>query len=1333
MRSVLVMLVLHFSLTAVIGDEVKKWAPTRVELIVNESQPDRKAAWPVTTGIPIPRGELKSTNQCLLRDSDGKECLLQARAAATWDGPKGSIRWLMIDFVAQPGKKYTLEFGPEVKRKETASPLKIDQKEQIQVATGALTAEFSTQGPAALRSVRIANELVASTVGEHYSVDQQGDRASSTGDGADRKIVVETNGPVRSCVRVDGFHTGRDGKRIAAYRTRYHFYAGLSLVKVVNEFRIIESTKDVRWRDIGFTLKLPLNRATWKTSLDSSGDPGNQVIAIQPSKETQSVSSFQAVYRHYGNPECRGSIVETLAKGEKEHRKTERIGEWMQSSDDRIAVTGTLRWLWQQFPAEWEATPDGLTLHLWSPRGGELDFGVAGIKRFFGEAGEQYLLDWKGVRNNLSPIERFFYFAGRAALDRGDADGLGIRKHHEFYLHFDRAKRAEMGQEYGRLAADPPLVLASGAWNCSTDVMGPIAARPNDSPAEKIVDRLFDLGREMQDTFGDYGWWLFGAGPHYSYQWDPKTGKHYADPRRFEFHTYQRDTQHWWNYLRSGERKFFDWALPSENHWVDIAVAHEPTKFFTEYRSGEKSPATLSWPRGDWSIDSTMHYLRHHDTGEAWLRGQAQFWASYHRTLETTTLAYYLTGDERFNDVIDYWRIYWADLAGKTSGSKDVQPWHREQAWFKPTGKGQKSKSWAEMIRDYAPFNSGSRHQQTLFFNLATLYEHTWDPKIGQAVREYADAFLDPSHPIGVWRSQDNRGPVHAEAPIMAHFWVPALWRYARATNDPRMPEVFRRYFDACLGADPFLEDVGVYSNNHIGYAYAFTKDPRHLRAAVSELETLQPNAAPLAKPEDLGTRLYNPYAPIRSFTGVPRLVWALQEAKRTGVKVPPGPITRPQRAPLAFRKQPNETLDVTLWGYDREVRLLDSDGKPFKNFQIRSKPFESAIQPFDRVQPKYEVFRHQVTIAANASPGWYVVANPLEIAILELRGGKDVCCQATTPVAIHPGVIWHWKVPSAISEIQLQTGQSKDLRVSIADRKAIVAKMGPAGLTIPLKDEHAGKVLRFENAGSGVVWFCFKDIPAKQSWVAVDRDIGELPSIAIATSKIPVDTEELFREGRFGKCAAIIPGRNLSLPDHLNVNGAIEKFFDMQQGTLEFWVKRLWDDRLMPTTRVNYLTNGSIDAWSPWKLPLNEWAHVAMVWRPLKKDPKQVVLHIYVDGLDQANYRSTYWAGYGNRPYSHPSNGKWLENFVAKAAPGVAYQLDELRVSATPRYVNLDIDFGGQQTVNPVSFKPPSEPFRPDNDMLLLFHFDGDLKSDSAKGKPVIEGRWVKATATKK
>jgi hypothetical protein len=1236
------------------------------------------------------------------------------------------VRWLTIDFIAQAGRRYALEFGADVTRRNFDSRLRIERGDALRVHTGALSLDFPHQGhcPSKLRLGEA--DLMPGALASY--VDHKGIVASTTAaDGKEREIVVETAGPVRACVRVDSHYKPQDGsKRLVDSRVRYHFFAGLGLVKIVHEIKFSHSTKDIRWQSFDFTLGLQLNPETWRVDVDSSGEPGNQVVAIKPAKDTRQVASHQTTHRHYGNPECVGGVLEARGDLEIERHTSERVGEWLQVRDGQFAVTGSMRWFWQQFPVEWQARPDRLMLRLWSPRGGELDFGVAGIKRFMGEAGDKYLLNWGGVKGTDSPISRYFYFAGRAAMDRGDADGMGINKHHEFFVHFGTADEAEAGREYGRLVAQPPLALASGAWNAATDVMGPIAARPNDSPYEKIVDRIFDLARGAQDTFGDYGWWLFGAGPHYSYQWDAKTQKHYADPRRFEYHTYQRETQHWWNYLRSGERKFLDWCLPAENHWVDIAVCHQPTTFFTEYRGGDIAPATLPWPRGDWAIDSSVHYLRHHDTGEAWLRGQSQFWASYHRTLETTTLAYYLTGDERFNDVVEYWRAYWGDLAGKTSDARDFQPWHQSQAWYRPTAKGEKAKTWAQMIRDYAPFNSGSRHQQTLFFNLATLYEHTWDPKIKQALSEYAEAFLDPEHPLGVWRCQDNGEPIRAAAPTMCHYWVPALWRYARASGDPRMPAIFDRYFKACLAADPFDEDLGIYSNVQIGYAYAFSKDPRHLRAAQRELERLKPHAQPLAKPEDLGERLYNPYAPIRCFAAVPRLVWALQEAKRIGIEVPPPIVTSPQRSPLAWKKQPGVEARITLWGFDHTLEIRGPDGSTLDKLDVVTTRHVSAIQPFDRTLPDYEVFVHRLTLPKSAPAGFYTLIPKLEMALLDVAGAEAAWCHAAHPVAIHPGERWLWRVPEGRETQRIDSGLPKNLRLTFDDGRPSDTKASTTGVTVSFKPEHAGAILRLENTGKSEVWIRLVDASSDKSWLATRTDLvpsaPPAPSLGGPRATAP---KAYYVEGRFGAGAVVHPGRKLMLPDHQKLTTGTAQFFDLKQGTLEFWIKTMWDARLTPIPRWSPLGNGPIDATMPWTLPHEEWAHVALVWRPLKKDPKQTILHVYINGLDQQNYRSVYWPGYGARALNLPTKAKWLEGFFAKAPPGAAYALDEIRLSSTPRYVDPGIDFGGQQTVNPFRFTPPTTPFAPDRDTLLLYHLDNNLSNHPGVDQPKLSGEF--------
>ncbi len=1310
-------------------------AATRIELVIDEPFVDRKAVWPITTGVPFPRGKLTNAEHCRLLDDRGQERPLQSQVTATWDAERKSVRWLTIDFLAEPGRKYALEFGDDVVRRSPTTPLVVAQESAAQVSTGVLRVVFSATGPTALRTIeadlngddRIEPEEVLATgaaEGEHYYLDQAGQRFSSARDGADRRVVVESTGPVRACVRVDGFYTGPNGERIAKYRTRYHFFAGLPLVKVIDELGFVGSTKQTRFADIGFSLDLKVKSAGRRVMVDASGEAGNQPLDVPWLSDTQSVASFQKTFRHYGNLEYEASVVQTTAQQTKTLAQPERMGEWLQVSDDRAAVTGSLRWFWQQFPKEWEATPNQLTLHLWSSRGGELDFGAAGIERFFGAGGAKYLRAGQ-EKAALSPLEPFFLFADVPAIKRGAADGLGVNKHHEFWLHFGPANRRDEGAEYGRLAASQPLALASGAWNCSADVFGPLAARPNDSAAEAAVDRIFDLTRQVQDDFGDYGWWLFGAGSHYSYHWDAETKKFFADSRRFEFHTYGKETQLWWNYLRSGERKFYDWAIPSENHWVDVAVSHQPTTIECDWRGGEPEHRTLHWRPGDWSIDSPTHYVRHHVRGEAWLRGGAQFWASYHRTLETTTLAYYLTGDERYNDVIEYWRTYFGELAGVTNASKDVRPWYREQPWFRsstlrveavPDSESRATgKSWAAMIRDYAPFHSGTRHQMTMFFSLATLYEHTWDPRVGQALRECADAFLDPKHATGTWRPQDSDLPAHADAPSMGHFWVPALWKYSRVTHDPRMPDILARYFVAGYAADPFREHetVGVYSNSYLGYAYYFTRDPRFLPLAVKELELLRPYANPLTKPDEIGERIYNPYAPARTFTGTPRLLWALEAARKNGVRIGPQPLP-PQRTAIAIQKLAGEEFRATLWGFDPELILRGPDGKSFRDFEVKTEKFASEIQPFDRIASQYEVYLHRVTITATAPAGRYVFAPKLELAVLDWNNSALPIWNAALPLSIKPGDAVVLPISEGEQSLKLESAEAASLRLRDRRGHEVVGKVSGNTVTFDWNAE-SDRQVRIEIVNKPG-WFRIVNQPEESCWVtpASVADVARAgPKIRLAPPDVLSEEHEPFLPGRFGRAVQIVPKRALHIPDHILRDGVDTPLFNEQQGTIEFWVRKQWDERLSPIKLPNLLTNGVLTFPTPSKLKLHEWTHVALVWAPYLGDPNRTITYTYIDGRDVAFYRSANWDGYGSARASFgPKTGKRLMDFVSRAVAGTAFAIDELRISSVARYADLKVEFGPQQTFNPIRFEPPIAPFQPDPQTTLLMHFDEDMKA---------------------
>lgn len=1330
--------------TVVAGGEQ---ATSRIKFNIDEPYEGRRVAWPVSTGVPFPRGLLKDAGDIRLVDQLGAAAPLQARVAAQWLPGKDSVRWLTIDFIAEPGRQYWLEIAPGSRQPRPVSSLEVAQRDMaVHVSTGVIRAEFHRVGPAALAAIRADLNgdqqidptevvLAATEEGEHFYLNQDRLRFSNARDEGDRSIVVESSGPVRACVRIDGAYTGPDGEQIVRYRTRYHFFHGLGLIKVINEFKIVGSTKATQFHDIGFDLKLTGSPQHRSVFVDRSGAEGNQTLEVEWQADTRHVSSFQSTYRHFGNPECEGKVVEFGSSGEKVLHASEHVGQWMQVVNDRAAVTGSLRGFWEQFPKEWEVTRDRMVLHLWSPRGGPLDFGPEGLRKRFGQGGSEYLLNWKGVRGTLDPISNFFYFAGHGALSRGDVDGKGINKHHEFYLHVAPASQTVAGQEYGRLAGKQPLALATGDWNCSTDVFGPLASRPNDSKYEAIVDRIFDLGREAQDTFGDYGWCVYGSGPHYSYQWDEKTNRHYADPRRFEYHTYQKETQLWWCYLRSGQRKFHDWAFASENHWIDIATTHVPLKYQCDWRGGFPQQQTLQFRPGDWSIDSAMFYVRQRDSAEAWLRGGSQFWASYHRTLETTTLAYYLTGDERFNDVLNYWRDYWRDLAGKTSASADFPSWHREQPWYAPTVPGEPDKTWAEMIRDYAPFTSGLRHQMTQLFNLATLYEHTQDPAIEQVLKECAAAYLDPQHRIGVWRTQENDLPNHADAPLLCHFWVPALWKYDRATGDPRMSEILRRYFDACYAADPFREDVGRYSNVHLAYAYYYTRDPRHLRPARVELDRLLPNAEPLTRPEDLGQRLYNPYAPIQALTAVPRLVWALDEAKRHGDQPAAPPPLKPQRTAIAIEKNREEALLLSLWGYESELQIIGPNNEPFEGFEVATRQYSSDIQPFDRNLRNFEVYLHALTIPANAPAGFYVLAPKLELAVLESTT-PTVLVNAARPVALEPGESCGLAMPGDGKSLQLLTAEPASIRFANSATTTLETVRAANRLSVTSADPEGLKKIRIHNSGPRKVWFQIADRPAASCWVTfaskspASSPSREQTSTSLATDPTLEITTE-FPAGRFGRAIQVAPLSTWRFPDHVVEQDRTIRLFDPQQGTIEFWFKKQWDERLVATKQTTLLSNGLVSAWCPWKLPVHEWAHVAVEWRPLKRDPNRQAVHVYVNGHDQQNYRSTWWQGYSQKPLTF-SPKTWLKEFVCTASASAPFMLDELRISDVPRYADPAVALGGQQTFNPSRFDPPNQPFGKDNHTLLLFHFDGDLAGTSATINRTITAEFTPAGQAK-
>jgi len=547
------------------------------------------------------------------------------------------------------------------------------------------------------------------------------------------------------------------------------------------------------------------------------------------------------------------------------------------------------------------------------------------------------------------------------------------------------------------------------------------------------------------------------------------------------------------------------------------------------------------------------------------------------------------------------------------------------------------------------------------------------------------------------------------------------------------MPEVLKRYLNHAAWADPFTGDVSEYSNVHIAYGYEITRNPLFLSQAVHEMDRLMPLSEPLTDPTGIRWRLYNPHRLLEALTGVPRLTWALAEARRNGIQIPPPIPLEPQRAPIAFRKGAGKAVKMTLWGYDNTLRLLGPDGLPHPIKRLSTTPYATRRQPFDRATPGFLAYVHRVTIPAHEPEGVYTLAPVLDLGVVSIEGSTGLSCNAAQPLRLTPRDRWNIPVRNRQDTLALESAYPHRLR--LVGKPGELVKPGVQGsraiFAIP-DTPHDAVTITAETP----TWFRIADRPPEACWVTVQAPAVEPTALRPSPAPdlpAPSAPGKPFVEGRFGRGLLIAGGSTLQFPHTIEVEGRSIRLFDASKGVIDFWVKRLWDDRLMRARPTRFFTNGFIEvSWrntlraflsapanthstrrnGSARLPLREWTHVAVEWRPYKRRPDYTALHLYVNGVDYATYRSIWWPGYGDGPRPEGKRRRLLESFLSVAPPGQPFVLDELRISTVARYADLTVELGPQQTFNPARFDPSESPYVPDDRTTVLFHFEGDLES---------------------
>jgi len=235
-----------------------------IPLELKEPSGVRREAFPVTTGLPLPVGLAKDTGRFVLLDVSSRRVPAQFGVQSRWVTRDGSIRWLLVDAQASLAPdglaRFTLARRPEeVEAPQT--PLRVHEDAQaVTVVTGPLKFIVAKKRGFQLLSAAWldldgdgqfaeAEQMVAPGEADGFSLLEMGTKKWHRSSASPpRSVAVETSGPLRVVVKVDGTHTAEGGVEGGCYdyTARVYAYAGKPYVRVQHTLKNLRFTKPSR-------------------------------------------------------------------------------------------------------------------------------------------------------------------------------------------------------------------------------------------------------------------------------------------------------------------------------------------------------------------------------------------------------------------------------------------------------------------------------------------------------------------------------------------------------------------------------------------------------------------------------------------------------------------------------------------------------------------------------------------------------------------------------------------------------------------------------------------------------------------------------------------------------------------------------------------------------------------------------------------------------------------------------------------------------------------------------------------------------------------------------
>lgn len=584
--------------------------------------------WPVTGGVPLPRGEVTDLSEIALL-SDGEPVAVQLAALAHWDN--GSIKWVLVDFPADitagEACDYSLRFGDGASSAAAAkeAPLTWERTDEgVAIDTGAIRA---TTGPRLIHELSLRKGdtwvQVMDAPGD-LLVSGSGTRAGEFRSSLDPdpEIEVEEAGPQRICVRVKGWHRNEAGERFVAYVLRVHAFAGKPWLKVQHTFINSEFPEDALITGVG--VEIPVGNA----SQVSYGG------VTRPAAATGSLRQTDWNVRKVIHD---GEIIPWDSPPE----------SYLAVRTDAATVSCALRDMDHLYPKELAFSEDGLTVWMWPPSQGGFDLRREEQKQ--SEGWLQFKSDFPGLFEDwcdpgTAPSAGISAHRYRAAAKNNDrfvmaiSNAYGLARTHEFWLNVQPPDVPE--QHLAEVAAcvrEPLLPFADPHYMSATQAMGRFGWEDREGfpRSENYIRHKLDWLMHHQNEW--HRWWgiLDWGGTRSIYErygnyeipgeWWKYLGRHGWHNSEVEIPCYLM-----YEYLRTGERKYWHLFECTQRHQMDVDTIHLN---LPEYEAADHEWKDRQWIRGGQHRHSYNHYSGGANTGHSWNEGLAWY--------------YLLTGDRR--------------------------------------------------------------------------------------------------------------------------------------------------------------------------------------------------------------------------------------------------------------------------------------------------------------------------------------------------------------------------------------------------------------------------------------------------------------------------------------------------------------------------------------------------------------------------------------------------------------------------------------------------------------------------------------------------------------